>query len=80
VSGTPLSVLEVVDAVRRVSGVPLTVCHGPGRPGEMPSVVVDNRRAREAGWVPRVGLSEGLVGVWEEWSRAELPALAGERG
>jgi UDP-glucose 4-epimerase len=74
-SGKSLSVLEVVDAVRRVSGAPLRVRHGPARAGEMPRVVVDNRRARDAGWVPRVGLPEGLAGVWDEWSRAELPAL-----
>jgi UDP-glucose 4-epimerase len=74
-SGKSLSVLEVVDAVRRVSGAPLRVRHGPARAGEMPRVVIDNRRARDAGWVPRVGLPEGLAGVWDEWSRAELPAL-----
>ena len=74
-SGKSLSVLEVVDAVRRVSGAPLRVRHGPARAGEMPRVVVDNRRARHAGWVPGVGLPEGLAGVWDEWSRAELPAL-----
>jgi UDP-glucose 4-epimerase len=78
-SGTSLTVLEVVDAVRRVSGAPLSVRHGPARPGEMPRVVVDNSRARAAGWVPRVGLAAGLVGVWDEWSRAEPPVLARER-
>jgi UDP-glucose 4-epimerase len=71
-SGTSLSVLEVVEAVRRVSGAPLQVRHGPARSGEMPGVVVDNRLAREAGWVPRVSLGDGLVGVWDEWSRAEV--------
>jgi UDP-glucose 4-epimerase len=78
-SGTSLTVLEVVDAVRRVSGAPLRVRHGPARPGEMPRVVVDNRRARAAGWVPCVGLAEGLLGVWDEWSRPEPPVLVRER-
>jgi len=71
-SGASLSVLEVVDAVRRVSGAELQVRHGPAKPGEMPAVVVDAGRARRADWAPRYSLEEGLPGVWEEWSRAEI--------
>ncbi|MGI8428864.1 MAG: NAD-dependent epimerase/dehydratase family protein [Solirubrobacteraceae bacterium] len=71
-SGASLSVLEVVDAVRHVSGAELQVRHGPAKPGEMPAVVVDPGRAHAAGWSPRHSLDEGLPGVWEEWSRAEI--------
>jgi UDP-glucose 4-epimerase len=71
-SGTSLSVLEVVEAVRRVSGATLDVRHGPAKPGEMPAVIVDNRRVREAGWAPSMSLAEGLAGVWDEWSHAEI--------
>ncbi|MGI8411866.1 MAG: NAD-dependent epimerase/dehydratase family protein [Solirubrobacteraceae bacterium] len=70
-SGASLSVLEVLDAVRQVSGAQLPVSHGPAKPGEMPAVVVDTARARSAGWSPRYTLAEGLVAVWAEWSGAE---------
>jgi UDP-glucose 4-epimerase len=70
-SGTSLSVLEVVDVVRSVTGAPLSVEHGPARAGEMPAVIVDPSRARGAGWSPRYGFEEGVQGVWEEWSRAD---------
>jgi UDP-glucose 4-epimerase len=73
-TGTSLSVLEVVEAVRRVSGADLEVRHGPAKPGEMRAVVVDNSRARAAGWTPQLDLAEGLSGVWAEWSRADVEA------
>jgi UDP-glucose 4-epimerase len=76
-SGTSLSVLQVVDAVREVSGAELSVRHGPAKPGEMPAVIVDPSRAHAAGWSPRFpSLDEGLVGVWDEWSKAEVEAPA----
>jgi UDP-glucose 4-epimerase len=76
-AGSSLSVLEVIAAVRRVSGAEIDVRHGPAKPGEMPAVIVDTSQARAAGWIPRYpSLDDGLVGVWEEWSQAELPAAA----
>ncbi len=72
-SGTSLSVHEVLDAVRAVSGAELPVRHGEAKPGEMPAVIVDPSRAHAAGWVPRYPqLSDGLVAVWDEWRDAEL--------
>jgi UDP-glucose 4-epimerase len=75
-AGTSLSVLEVIDAVRAVTGAELTVRHGPARPGEMPAVIVDPSRAKAAGWSPRFSFAEGLAGVWEEWSSIDLDAVA----
>ena len=80
-SGTSLSVLEVVDAVREVSGAALTVTHGPAEPGEMPAVIVDPSRAHAAGWSPRFpDLADGLIGVWDEWSKADVSLPAGAAG
>jgi UDP-glucose 4-epimerase len=74
-SGESLSVHEVVAAVRDVSGAEVPVRHGPAKPGEMPAVIVDPSKARAAGWSPRYPkLSDGLVGVWEEWSVADIEA------
>jgi UDP-glucose 4-epimerase len=75
-AGTSLSVLDVVDAVRRVTGAELPVRHGAARAGEMPAVIVDPSRARAAGWSPRYSFEEGLAGVWEEWSTLDLDAVA----
>jgi UDP-glucose 4-epimerase len=74
-SGRSLSVLEVIDAVRRVTGAEIDVRHGPPRAGEMPAVIVDPSRALSAGWSPRFSFEEGLGGVWEEWSTVDTDAV-----
>lgn len=76
-TGHSISVLDVVEEVRRVSGAQLDVRHGPPKPGEMPAVIVDLSRARAAGWRPRYTFSEGLRGVWEEWAAADIDAMTG---
>ncbi len=81
-SGTSLSVHEVLDAVRAVSGAGLPVTFGEAKAGEMRAVIVDPGRAHAAGWSPRfASLADGLVGVWEEWSTAEVapPPAQGAR-
>jgi UDP-glucose 4-epimerase len=75
-TGKSLSVLEVVDAVRDATGAELSVRHGPAKAGEMPAVIVDPSKARAAGWTPRIGFEDGLAAVWDEWSRADLDAIA----
>jgi UDP-glucose 4-epimerase len=74
-TGTSLSVLEVVEAVRATTGAELDVRHGPAKPGEMPAVIVDPSRARGAGWSPRLTFDEGLAAVWGEWSGADLETI-----
>jgi UDP-glucose 4-epimerase len=75
-AGRSLSVLEVIDAVRKVTGADIDVTHGPARPGEMPAVIVDPSRAHAAGWSPQFDFEQGLAGVWEEWSSVDLDAVA----
>jgi UDP-glucose 4-epimerase len=75
-AGSSLSVLEVIDAVREVTGAELTVRHGAARPGEMPAVIVDPSRAKSAGWLPRFSFEAGLAGVWDEWAGIDLDAVA----
>jgi UDP-glucose 4-epimerase len=82
-TGASLSVLEVVDEVLRISGAELSVHHGPAKPGEMPAVIVDPSQAHSQGWEPQYTLAEGLIGVWDEWSRADIEGavpLAGGAG
>jgi UDP-glucose 4-epimerase len=75
-SGRSLSVLEVVQSVREVTGAEIDVRHGPARPGEMPAVIVDPSRARASGWSPQFTFEEGLSGVWREWSQIDLDAVS----
>jgi UDP-glucose 4-epimerase len=75
-AGRSLSVLEVVEAVRAVTGAEIDVRHGPARPGEMPAVIVDPARALGAGWSPQFTFERGLEGVWDEWSTLDLDAVA----
>lgn len=71
-SGTSLSVLDVVDEVRRVTGAELRITHGPARPGEMPAVIVDPSHAHSSGWSPQFDFHTGVTGVWEEWKGMEI--------
>ena len=75
-AGRSLSVLEVIEAVRQVTGAEFDVQHGPARPGEMPAVIVDPSKAKAAGWTPRYTFEEGLAEVWDEWSGIDLDAVA----
>jgi UDP-glucose 4-epimerase len=70
-NGTGHSVLEVIDAVRRVSGfgVPYRIC--PRRPGDPAALVASSERARrELGWQPRFSaLDEIVLSAWR-WREA----------
>jgi UDP-glucose 4-epimerase len=71
-TGKSLSVLEVVDVVRKTTGAELPIRHGPAKPGEMPAVIVDNGRARSLGWDPQFDFATGVAGVWEEWKALDI--------
>lgn len=86
-AGRSVSVLDIVEAARRVTGRGLPAEHIPAKPGEMPAVIVDITRAREQlGYSPAVSLDEGLATVWPEFDPGErsrpqdaVRAGAGER-
>jgi UDP-glucose 4-epimerase len=66
-SGASVTVLELLDAARRVTGCPLPAEHVAAKPGEMPAVIVDTGRAREQlGYRPSVSLVDGLATVWRD--------------
>jgi UDP-glucose 4-epimerase len=66
-AGRSVTVLELVEAARKATGVDLAVEHVPAQTGEMPVVLVSIARARALGYEPRVGLEDGLAGVWAEF-------------
>lgn len=65
------SVLEVIDAVRRVSGEDFTVETGPRRPGDAAAVVADSSLARaQFGWKPAYDDLDTIVGHALAWENA----------
>ena len=65
-TGHGYSVLEVVEAVKRVSGKDVTVRNTPRRPGDPPRLVASSKKAsEELGWKPRFnGLDEIVQTAW----------------
>ncbi|HEX9335034.1 MAG TPA: NAD(P)-dependent oxidoreductase [Pseudonocardiaceae bacterium] len=79
-AGRSVTVLELIDAARAATGRPLPVEHVPAKTGEMPAVIVDISRARaELGYAPRVGLTEGLRTVWDDFRAARHSDVDGSR-
>jgi UDP-glucose 4-epimerase len=66
-AGRSVSVLELVEAARKATGIDIPAEHVPAQNGEMPAVVVDISRARSLGYEPQVGLEDGLAGVWTDF-------------
>jgi len=69
--GSPTSVLDLVDGMRRASGVDFQVEHAPERLGDLRRSVLDATRAeRELGWRPETSLDDGLRLTWEYFATA----------
>jgi UDP-glucose 4-epimerase len=67
-SGQSVSVLDMVEAARSVTGAALPVEHVPVGPGEMPAVVLDISVAHGLGYAPVHDLKSGLATVWPEFA------------
>ncbi|MDQ2790196.1 MAG: NAD-dependent epimerase/dehydratase family protein [Actinomycetota bacterium] len=77
-SGQSVTVLELLDAVRTVTGCPLPAEHVAAKPGEMPAVIVDISRARDQlGYQPSVSLVDGLTTVWHDFVTAAAVTAGG---
>ena len=64
-TGTGYSVRQVVEACREVTGHPVPVVERDRRPGDPPTLVASNARARERlGWVPELGLDRMVADAW----------------
>ena len=61
--------LELVDAVRAVTGTAIPAEHVDAPAGEMPAVVVDvSASAESLGYRPSVSLKDGLARTWQYFS------------
>ncbi|MEZ5937925.1 MAG: UDP-glucose 4-epimerase GalE [Hyphomonadaceae bacterium] len=68
--GKGFSVLEVVEAVRRVSGVNFDARMSPRRPGDPASVVANGERLRsELGWAPQYDDLDTIVAHALAWEK-----------
>jgi UDP-glucose 4-epimerase len=69
-SGRSVSVLELVQTVREVTGCPVPAEHVAAPAGEMPAVVVDvSASASTLGYLPTVSLAGGLSRTWQYFSQ-----------
>jgi UDP-glucose 4-epimerase len=63
-------VLDVIDAVKRVSGCNFMVTHSARRPGDPAVIVADNARIRfQLGWEPRFDRLDTIVDHALSWER-----------
>ena len=67
-AGESVSVNDIVQAAREVTGAALPAEHIAPKPGEMPAVIVDISAARALGYRPSVDLKTGLSTVWPEFA------------
>lgn len=77
-AGESVSVLDMIEAVRAVTGCALPAEHVPAKPGEMPAVIVDiSRAADQLGYRPAVSLLEGLATVWKDFTERHRAGAGG---
>ncbi|MBJ3786648.1 UDP-glucose 4-epimerase GalE [Devosia sediminis] len=68
--GRGYSVREVVDTVRKVSGIDLRADEGPRRAGDPPSITATGEKVRSLlGWVPRHDALDEIVETAYSWER-----------
>jgi UDP-glucose 4-epimerase len=77
--GRGFSVLEVIDAVKRISGIDFRVELAARRPGDPARIVAAADRARALlGWRPHLGHLDTIVGHALAWERKRLTLAHGQ--
>jgi UDP-glucose 4-epimerase len=70
-SGNGYSVLQVIEAARKITGHPIPVVEQPRRPGDPPKLVADSKKIRKVlGWQPRYDNIETIIEHAWNWQRA----------
>ena len=67
-SGQAVTVIEMVETARRVTGVAIPAENAPIEQGEMPAVKLDISTARGLGYTPTYGLEAGMATVWPDFA------------
>ncbi|UQR68151.1 hypothetical protein LRP30_36980 [Bradyrhizobium sp. C-145] len=79
-TGVGTSVLELIKAVKRVSGDDPVVRRGPRRAGDPPTLVASFAKAkRELGWSPRQSGIDFIIETALRWSDSNPPAYFARR-
>lgn len=79
-TGTPTSVLEVLQAVERVSGLRVPHVFGPRRAGDPPALYADSTRAKtELGWTVEYPTIEPIVATAWKWHSSHPNGYNGKR-
>jgi UDP-glucose 4-epimerase len=67
-SGEGTTVLEVIEAALRISGIPIEPIVVPRRPGDTAQIVADPAAAaRELGWTAKHSLEDMVTSAWASW-------------
>ncbi|BDS08157.1 UDP-glucose 4-epimerase GalE [Oceaniferula spumae] len=70
-TGKPTSVREILDAVEKVTGMPVPAEEAPRRAGDPPSLYADNTKARtELGWEPKYLDIESTIATAWKWHQS----------
>ena len=65
-TGNGYTVMEVINAFEKVSGVKLNYSMGPRRSGDVVAIYANNNKATTAlGWEPKLGLDEMMDSAWK---------------
>jgi UDP-glucose 4-epimerase len=76
-TGAPTSVLEVIRAVEKISGLKVPVTYGPRRAGDPPALYADPSKARrELNWIPEFMSIEPIVETAWRWHQAHPKGFA----
>lgn len=68
--GRGTTVLEVIEAVKRVTGVDFPTRVAPPRPGDPPALIADSRKIRRVlHWKPRYDSLEKIIATVWEWEK-----------
>jgi UDP-glucose 4-epimerase len=76
--GVPVTLKELIERIRYVTGRAVPVIYEPPRSFDPPSIVLDISKARRAlGWAPKVPLADAIARTWG-WIKSEgcAPHLA----
>jgi UDP-glucose 4-epimerase len=74
-SGSGVSVLQIMDAVRRVTGIDFEPVIEPRRPGDPARIVASGELAgRDLGWRMRHDLDDMVASAWRAWQQSRRAA------